>query len=450
MLCGLIGGAAWAGYRYFTEWRFIVSTDDAYVKADVSIIAAKVSGYIETVAVVENTRVEAGDLLAKIDDGDYRIGVRSAINKIATQDATIERLGRQAAAQKAAIAQAQAQVVMAQADALRASLAYDRALALSQNQYTTKANLDQARADKDRTAASVASSSAALETARANLGVAFAQQAEARRTKAELQNSLAQAERDLRFTSIRAPFDGVVGNRAAQPGQYVTSGTRLMALVPLQSAYVEANFKETQLGAIRPGQPVEISVDAYSGRTIRGTVESFAPASGQQFSLLPPENATGNFTKVVQRVPSVSGSTATPPGSAPCAPACPSPPRWTIAAGRSPDERDPRPPAGANGGRPRRAAHGNELQIGWAVFSTGIFQVCAIPLYTFLARRIDRRWLMMFGFACFTISMWTFTCITHDWGWRELLLPQAFRGFSQQFVVAPVVTLAPGSLAPSG
>ena len=126
---------------------------------------------------------------------------------------------------------------------------------------------------------------------------------EAERTRAELQTALDRAERDLSFTEVRAAFDGVIGNKAVQPGQYVQTGTRLLALVPLDSAYVEANFKETQLGALKPGQRVSISVDAYSDKPIQGRVESFAPASGSQFSLLPPENATGNFTKIVQRVP---------------------------------------------------------------------------------------------------------------------------------------------------
>ncbi|MBV9217902.1 MAG: HlyD family secretion protein, partial [Methylobacteriaceae bacterium] len=284
-------------------WQFLVSTDDAYVKADTSIIAAKVSGYIEAVPVVENTWVAAGDILVRIDDGDYKLAVQSAKDKIATQEATVGRIAQQGQAQVANIAQAQAQVTAAQADAVRALAAFDRANALAKNDYATRATLDQARADRDRTAAAVISAQAAVESAKAGLAVLDAQKTEAERTLSELRTALAQAERDLAFTVIRAPFNGVIGNKAAQPGQLVTAGTRLLALVPLQSAYVEANFKETQLARMAPGQKADIVVDAYPGRTIEGTVESFAPASGSEFSLLPPENATGNFTKIVQRIP---------------------------------------------------------------------------------------------------------------------------------------------------
>ena len=303
VLLAALGGGTWFGHKYLTEWQFLVSTDDAYVKADTSIIAAKVSGYIEAVPVVENTRVAAGDILVRIDDGDYKLAVQSAKDKIATQEATVGRIAQQGQAQVANIAQAQAQVTAAQADAVRALAAFDRANALAKNDYATRATLDQARADRDRTAAAVISAQAAVESAKAGLAVLDAQKTEAERTLSELRTALAQAERDLAFTVIRAPFNGVIGNKAAQPGQLVTAGTRLLALVPLQSAYVEANFKETQLARMAPGQKADIVVDAYPGRTIEGTVESFAPASGSEFSLLPPENATGNFTKIVQRIP---------------------------------------------------------------------------------------------------------------------------------------------------
>jgi membrane fusion protein, multidrug efflux system len=303
VLMAAVGGGGYVGYRYLTDWQFLVSTDDAYVRADTSILAAKVPGYIQAVAVTDNSRVKAGDVLVRIDDGDFRLAVQSAQDKIATQDATIARIDQQAVAQAANIAQAQAQVVAARADSVRAGLAFERANTLAKSSFGTQVTLDQARADRDRLGAAVRSAEAAVDLAKANLAVLNAQKGEAQRTRGELETALAQAERDLAFTVIKAPFDGVVGNKAAQPGQYVTAGTRLLALVPLQSAYVEANFKETQLARMSAGQKVDIAVDAYSGRSIEGTVESFAPASGSQFSMLPPENATGNFTKIVQRVP---------------------------------------------------------------------------------------------------------------------------------------------------
>jgi membrane fusion protein (multidrug efflux system) len=303
LLVGAIGFGAWKGYDWFVTGRFLVTTDDAYVKADMSVLAAKLSGYIASVAVIDNTKVRAGDELVRMDDGDYRLAVASARNKIATQDATIARFDEQAKAQDATIEQAQAQLASAKAESVRAAAAFDRSESLSKNDYATKATLDQARADRDRAIAGMHSAQASINSAEAGLSVLKAQKLEALNGRVELQTALEKAERDLGFTTIRAPFDGIVANKAVQPGQYVQPGTRLLAVVPLDSAYIEANYKETQLGDIKPGQKVDISVDAYSKRTIEGTVDSIAPASGAQFSLLPPENATGNFTKIVQRLP---------------------------------------------------------------------------------------------------------------------------------------------------
>jgi len=298
-----LGFGAKYGYGWFVEGRFFVGTDDAYVKADTSIIAAKVAGYVATVPVIDNEHVEAGEVLARIDPGDYQLAVDAARGKMATQKATIERLVQQSEAQKPVIAQAQAQVEAAQADMVRTQAAFDRAEALANNNFGSKATVDQTRGDRDRAVAMLASTRAAVDTAKSALDVMAAQKAEAERELAELATALAQAQRNLEFTEVKAPFSGVVGNRAAQPGQYVQPGTRLMALVPIEKAFVEANFKETQIASLKPGQKVRVTVDAYSHRMVEGTVESIAPASGSQFSLLPPENATGNFTKIVQRVP---------------------------------------------------------------------------------------------------------------------------------------------------
>jgi len=297
------GGAAYKGYDWYTRTRFLVSTDDAYVKADTAVIAAKVSGYISFVSVIDNQPVKAGDLLVKIDDGDYKLAVDAAQRKVQTQDSTIERIAAQVRAQGPVIDQARAQLASAEADSLRAASEFERATNLLRTFNATPQRVEQARADRDRTAATVVSARAAIGGATATLAVVEAQKGEAESTRAELQTALERAVRDLSFTEVRAAFDGVIGNKAVQPGQYVQTGTRLLALVPLDSAYVEANFKETQLGALKPGQRAAIWVDAYSDKQIDGIVESFAPASGSQFSLLPPENATGNFTKIVQRVP---------------------------------------------------------------------------------------------------------------------------------------------------
>ena len=303
VLLAALGGGGYFGHQWFVEGRFIVSTDDAYVKADVSTLAAKVSGYVTAVPVAENATVTKGQVLATIDDGDYRNSVDAATTRIATQDATVARIGKQVVAQNAAIDQTRAMLQSAKADATRAASEFERADSLVRSTYGTQQKLDDARADRDRTIAAVANANATVIAAQAAMEVLQAQKIEAERVRAELQTTLDKANRDLSFTVVRAPFDGVVGNKAVQPGQYVQTGTRLLAMVPLQTAYVEANFKETQIARLRPGQKVLIRPDAYGDRDVVGTVESIAPASGAQFSMLPPENATGNFTKVVQRLP---------------------------------------------------------------------------------------------------------------------------------------------------
>ncbi len=295
-----LGGAF--GYYYWTVGRFVVSTDDAYVRADTTTLAAKVSGYVSSIRIADNAPVRAGDVIATIDDGDYRLAVDAARDKVATQQATIERFGRQIAAQQAIVEQAKAQLVSAQAAAKRAQSELERQQALAVKDFASRQTLEQAIANRDQTAAAVESARAGIESAQATVEVLNAQRQEAVRTLGELRTALAKAERDLSFTVMRAPVDGVIGNRAVQPGDYVQPGQRLASLVPLDDVYIDANFKETQLSGLRPGQTVELSVDAVPGRDFEGTVDSVAPASGSVFSLLPPDNATGNFTKIVQRL----------------------------------------------------------------------------------------------------------------------------------------------------
>ena len=293
----------WYGQYWWITGRFLVSTDDAYVGVHTATLAAKVPGYVAAVKADDNTKVHAGDVVASIDDGDYRIAVDAARANIATQAATIERIGKQVTAQQAAVAQAKAQVASAQANATRADLELKRQQQLAQQQFASQQKLEQAQSDRDQARAAVLGAEAAVEAADTNVAVLKAQQQEAARTLDQLQTTLAKAERDLSFTTIRAPFEGIIGNRAIQSGDYVQQGQRLASLVPLDDVYIDANFKETQLADLHPGQPVSIAVDALDGHAIAGTVESVAPASGSVFSLLPPDNATGNFTKVVQRIP---------------------------------------------------------------------------------------------------------------------------------------------------
>jgi membrane fusion protein, multidrug efflux system len=297
------GVASWYGYDYWTVGRFTVSTDDAYVQAYNTTLAAKVAGYVASVPVTDNTYVHTGDVIATIDDVDYRLAVDSAREKVATQTATVARMHHQITAQEAAVQQAKTQLVSAQAAARRTELELNRQNLLVARDASSRQLQEQAQANRDQAVAGVEGAQAAIDSAAANVEVLKGQQQEAISTLNELKTALAKAERDLSFTVIHAPLDGVIGNRAVQTGDYVQTGQRLASLVPLAEVYVTANFKETQLAHLKPGQPVSIAVDALPEHRIQGTVESFSPASGAVFSLLPPDNATGNFTKIVQRLP---------------------------------------------------------------------------------------------------------------------------------------------------
>ncbi len=300
-IAALIGVGSY-GYDYMTTARFYVSTDDAYVRADATTLAAKVAGYVSEIDVPDNSPVRAGDVIARIDDGDYKLAVDAARGKVATQQAAVERIGRQIPAAQAAVEQARAQLVSAQAAATRTQSEFARQQSLSAKEFASQQTLEQAHANRDQAVAGVQNAQAAIDAALANVDVLRAQQQEAARTLAELQTAQAKAERDLSFTVIRAPIDGVLGNRAMQVGDYVQTGTRLASLVPLDDVYIDANFKETQLAHLKAGQPVNVSVDALPNHEIKGVVASVSPASGSVFSLLPPDNATGNFTKIVQRL----------------------------------------------------------------------------------------------------------------------------------------------------
>jgi len=297
-----IAAAGWFGFQYATVGRFMISTDDAYVRANNTTLGAKVSGYVASLAVDDNTKVHAGDVIARIDDGDYRLAVDSAREKVNTQGATVRRFDRQIVAQQAAVEQAKAQLASAEAERARTQADYERQQTLATKEFASRQTLEKALAARDQAVAAVQSAKAAIDAAEANVAVLQAQKQEAAGTLTELKTALAKAERDFSFTEIKAPVDGVVGNRAVQVGDFVQTGQRIAALVPLSDVFIDANFKETQLARLHPGQPVTIKVDALPGQKIDGVVESVAPASGAVFSLLPPDNATGNFTKIVQRL----------------------------------------------------------------------------------------------------------------------------------------------------
>ena len=297
-----LAAGAWYGSQYFLTGRFMVSTDDAYVEGDIATISSKLSGYVAEVNVVANQSVKKGDPLVTLDDGDYRIARDSAQAQIDTQNLTLKRIDAQIGGAGAAVDQANANKLALVAAQKNAALAQQRAASLAQSSVGSQSTLDAANAALDQANAQVAAGDAQIASAKANILVLQGQRAEAESQLKTLALAHDKAERDLSFAVLKAPYDGVVGNLAVQTGDLVSAGTRLAALVPTNALYVEANFKETQLGALKPGEQVDIHVDALAD-PITGTVQSIAPASGSVFSLLPAENATGNFTKVVQRVP---------------------------------------------------------------------------------------------------------------------------------------------------
>ncbi|MER8379155.1 MULTISPECIES: HlyD family secretion protein [unclassified Mesorhizobium] len=299
----LLGAGAWYGYDYWTDGRFMITTDDAYVQADTAFISPKISGYVDQVKVTENQQVKAGDPLLIVDDGDYKIAVAQAEAQIATLSKTLDRIDAQTEAARASLKQAQAQKTADQAAADNAKRAQVRAAQLLKTRVGTQAQLDDAQTAVEQANAALAGADAQIAAAQANIGVLQAQRAESASTLGSLQLAHDKAVRDLSFTVLRAPYDGVVGNRSVEQGDLISPGQKLAVIVPMDKLYIVANFKETQLARLVPGEKVRVSVDAIDGQDIEGTVSSLAPASGAVFSLLPPENATGNFTKVVQRVP---------------------------------------------------------------------------------------------------------------------------------------------------
>jgi membrane fusion protein (multidrug efflux system) len=300
-VAALAGGAV-GGHWWWTEGRFIESTDNAYVQGDMSAIGPQIDGYVAAVLVGDNQAVKAGDVLVRIEDRDFKARLDQANAAVETAKADVNTIQSQILYQQTLVAQAQAQLEASDAEARRAQQQYDRYAKLVNDKVISHQEFDDAEATLIKGKADVIRGAAAINAEQAQLVVIQAQLKEAA-TKIHQKAAEAQlAANDLDKTVIRAPIDGVVGNRGVRVGHYVKSGTQLLSLVPTD-VYVVANFKETQLTHMKPGQKVEIDVDAYPDTPLIGEVESFAPASGALFSLLPPENATGNFTKIVQRLP---------------------------------------------------------------------------------------------------------------------------------------------------
>lgn len=297
----LAGG--YEGWHWWREGRFLVSTDDAYVQADLSLISAKITGYVAEIPVAANQHVHAGEVLLRIDDGDHRIALEQAQARLAELSSTLARIDAQVAAAESTVVQAEAQLAASDAVLTAARASAIRARGLAERRVTSQADLDDANEALATAEANRNAAHAAITGANAQVEVLKAQRIESGTTRRELELAVAQAQRDLGFTVLRAPFDGTVANIAIKQGELVSAGARLAAVVPDRGMYVEANLKETQLAEVRAGQTARLSVDAFEGPEIEGRVVSVAPATGAVFSLLPAENATGNFTKIVQRVP---------------------------------------------------------------------------------------------------------------------------------------------------
>ncbi len=298
----LLGSAAY-GHHYWTVDRFLESTDDAYLKADYTTVAPKVSGYIAQVLVSDNEPVKAGQVLARIDDRDFQTALAQAKADVATAEADIRNLVAQIELQNSMVAQAEASLTGSQAAAQFAKSDYARFHQLRQVGYASVERDDQAETTLREKTAAVQHDQAALAAARQQIDVLQTQRAKAETLLAHNRAVEAQAELNLGYTTITAPIAGTVGARSLRPGQYVQAGTALMAVVPLNAVFVVANFKETQLTHVHAGEPAELAIDTFPGAAVKGRVDSLSPASGLEFALLPPDNATGNFTKIVQRIP---------------------------------------------------------------------------------------------------------------------------------------------------
>lgn len=279
-------------------------TDDAYLQADLTPLAAKSPGYVRSVLVGDFQRVKAGDILVEIVDDDYRATLDQAEASVDAASAAIENIQRQKLLQQALVQQAEATIQGTQADLTRYHLEAVRQQNLLVTRYAgTEQLVEQAVDNEKRTEATLALNQAQLEQQRQQLKVLDSQERQAEATLKGQEAARDLAKIALGYTRIVAPVDGMVGQRQVRPGQYVSVGTQVIALVPLPNVWVVANYKETQMTRIRVGQPASVTVDAFPGVVLHGHVDSWSPGSGAEFSLLPPDNATGNFTKVVQRIP---------------------------------------------------------------------------------------------------------------------------------------------------
>jgi membrane fusion protein (multidrug efflux system) len=308
----LAAAGLWWYLDYESRGKYMQGTNDAYVQADSVVIAPKVAGYIDRVFVSDNQAVRVGQPLVLLDPRDYRAQASQIQAQIEASRATANTVRSQVGEQQAALAQAQAQLNAADSDVAFASQEVARYQPLAATGAESRERLAQLRNQLRQAQAAAATRRAAVVAAQRRFGTLQSQIEQARSQARAGEAQLEAANVTLESTTLRASIGGRVGDLAVRVGQFVQPGTRLMTLVPVDKLYIEANFKETQLGLMRVGQPAVIEVDALPGVELRGHVASVAPGTGAQFSVLPPQNATGNFTKIVQRVPVRIAVDATP------------------------------------------------------------------------------------------------------------------------------------------
>jgi len=295
----IVATAGWAWFRSSGE----ASTDNAYIRGDVTSLAPKVGGYVTDVEVDDNQPVRAGDVLFRIDDRDHRARLANADANIAAAQARLANVDAETQLQHALIRQAEAQRRATIAELDLATRASDRRRQLIRSSVVSQAQVDESDTAKSRAEAGLSAASATVEAQHQRIAVLAAQREAAVAAVAQAKGAREIARIDLDSTVVRAPVDGVVGNRQVRVGRLVAPGVALLDIVPVDELWVVANFKETQIQHIRPGQRVHITIDGYPNEAFEGEVDSFAPGSGSAFSLLPADNATGNFVRVVQRVP---------------------------------------------------------------------------------------------------------------------------------------------------
>ncbi|BAU75262.1 HlyD family secretion protein [Metapseudomonas furukawaii] len=291
----------------FTHWlligRFVEATDNAYVQGEITRISSQLGARIDEVLVSDNQHVKKGDLLVRLEADDFKLALERARAQLATREAELSQARSKLTQQSSLIAASQAEVAASQATLGRAQIDLSRAQTLRKPGYVSEERVTTLSADSRVARSQVAKAQADLKAQRQQVD---ALNAEIKRLDALIANAradVAQAEINLGRTEVRSPVDGRVGQRAARNGQYVQVGAHLLSLVPDADIWVQANFKETQIEHMEPGQAAELVFDSFPDTPIQGRIDSLFAASGAQFSLLPPDNATGNFTKVVQRIP---------------------------------------------------------------------------------------------------------------------------------------------------